>query len=74
MPVAKPKASKRAAASPSLVFGSLSEAARAAGMSRPTFVTHALPRIPHRRVGRRVLITRAALERWLEGHDAQEAA
>lgn len=52
---------------------SLGQAAKAAGMSRQTLAKH-LGEIAHRRTGRRVLITRLALERWLEGHDAQEAA
>ena len=53
------------------VFSGLRDAARYAGVSRPTFTKDILPHIPHRRAGRRVLITRTALQRWLEGHDAQ---
>ena len=47
-------------------FSSLTEAARFAGLSRPTLTKH-LHEIPHRVAGRRVLITKAALTRWLEG-------
>lgn len=48
------------------VFRTLAEAARYAGLSRPTLTKH-LHEIPHRVAGRRVLITKAALTRWLEG-------
>lgn len=51
------------------VFRSLDDAARYAGLSRPTFTRDVLPHIPHRRAGRRVLITRSALTRWLEGEE-----
>lgn len=51
------------------VFRTLEDAARYAGLSRPTLSKH-LPEIPHRVAGRRVLITRAALTRWLEGKEA----
>lgn len=51
---------------------SFGQAARYAGLSRPTFRRH-LVEIPHRRAGRRILITRAALTRWLEGIDDSEA-
>ena len=43
----------------------LTEAARAIGVSKPT-MHKLLPQIQHRRVGRRVLIPKSALERWLE--------
>lgn len=56
-----------------LTYKTLKEAAKAAGLARQTFVRH-LPEIPHRVAGRRVLITKAALQRWLEGHDMQDAA
>lgn len=46
------------------------QAARYAGLSRMTF-RKVLPTIPHRRAGTRVLIRRAALDKWLEGHDAE---
>jgi excisionase family DNA binding protein len=49
-----------------------SEAARYTGLSRPTFRQH-LSAIPHRRAGRRILIRREALDRWLEGHDGEAA-
>lgn len=55
-------------------FRSLNDAAKYAGLSRPTFTRDVLPHVPHRVAGRRVLITRTALQRWLEGHDTQEAA
>ncbi len=48
------------------VFRTLAEAARYAGLSRPTLTKH-LHEISHRVAGRRVLITKAALTRWLEG-------
>jgi excisionase family DNA binding protein len=44
------------------------QAARYTGLSRMTF-RKMLPTIPHRRAGRRVLIRREALERWLEGRN-----
>ncbi len=49
------------------------QAARYTGLSRMTF-RKMLPTIPHRRAGRRVLVRKEALDRWLEGHDAEEAA
>lgn len=52
------------------VFKTLTEAARYAGLSRPTFTRDVLPHIPHRTAGRRILITRTALQRWLEGEEA----
>ncbi len=51
------------------VFRSIDAAARFAGLSRPTFTRDVLPHVPHRRAGRRVLITRSALQRWLEGQE-----
>ncbi len=56
-----------------LTYRTLKEAAKAAGLARQTFVRH-LPEIPHRVAGRRVLISKAALQRWLEGHDTEQAA
>ncbi len=56
-----------------LAYPTLNEAARAAGLARHTLVKH-LPEIPHRKAGRRVIISKAALQRWLEGYDMQEAA
>lgn len=53
------------------VFRSLVHAARYAGVSRPTFTKHVLPHVPHRRVGSRVLITKAALTKWLEQVDRE---
>lgn len=50
-----------------------SQAARYTGLSRMTF-RKMLPTIPHRRAGTRILIRREVLDRWLEGHDEQEAA
>lgn len=47
------------------------QAARYTGLSRMTF-RKVLPTIPHRRAGTRVLIRREALDRWLEGHDAED--
>ena len=55
------------------VFKNLNDAARFAGLSRPTFTRDVLPHVPHRIAGRRVLITRTALQRWLEGDDAEGA-
>lgn len=46
------------------------QGARYTGLSRMTF-RKVLPTIPHRRAGTRVLIRREALDRWLEGHDAE---
>ena len=47
------------------------QGARYAGLSRMTFRKY-LADIPHRRAGRRILIRREALDRWLEGHDAED--
>ena len=58
---------------PEEVFKSLNAAARYAGLSRVTFSRDVLPNVPHRRAGRRILITRVALQRWLEGHDEEAA-
>ena len=46
------------------------QAARYTGLSRMT-LRKVLPTIPHRRAGTRVLIRREVLDRWLEGHDAE---
>jgi len=51
----------------------LAQGARYCGLSR-TMMRRMLPTIPHRRAGTRVLIRRAALDRWLEGQDDQRAA
>ena len=51
------------------VFKSLNDAARFSGLSRSTFTRDVLPNVPHRKAGRRVLITRTALQRYLEGGD-----
>ena len=56
------------------VFKNLDAAARFAGLSRMTFCKDVLPYVPHRKAGRRVLITRTALQRWLEGHDEKGSA
>lgn len=40
--------------------------ARYIGVSAPTFLK-LLPELPHRRVGKRVVIAKAVLDRWLEG-------
>ena len=53
------------------------EAAKYVGVARMSFRKHFLlvePPVPYRRVGRRILVSRAALDRWLEGHDVQEDA
>lgn len=55
-----------------LAYPTLKDAAKAAGLARQTLVKH-LPEIQHRKAGRRVIISKAALQRWLEGYDAQEA-
>ena len=47
------------------------QSARYCGLSQPSF-RRELPNIPHRRAGRRVLIRKEALDRWLEGQGAQE--
>ncbi len=62
-----------AQAADTLAYPTLKEAARAAGLSRQSLVKH-LDEIPHCKAGRRVIITRTALQRWLEGYDMQEAA
>lgn len=53
------------------VFGSLSSASRYSNISRQTLAKH-LPSIAHRRIGRKVVITRAALDAWLEGQDKND--
>lgn len=50
------------------VFPTVAAAARYASVSRPTLSKH-LHEIPHRVAGRRILITKTALIRWLEGHN-----
>jgi hypothetical protein len=52
---------------------SLNGAARHARLTRQTLSKH-LDQINHRRLPGKVLITRSALERWLEGYDVQEEA
>jgi excisionase family DNA binding protein len=42
------------------------QAAKFIGVSPPTFVK-LLPTIPHRRIGKRVLVSRSTLSKWLEG-------
>lgn len=51
----------------------LAGAAKYSRLTRQTLAKH-LPEIKHRRLPGKILITRAALDRWLEGHDMQEAA
>ncbi len=48
------------------------EAAAMLGISAPTMLK-LLPRITHQRVGKRVLISRAALERFLESSEGEKA-
>ena len=60
-------------ATDSLAYPTLKAAAKAAGLSRQSLVKY-LDEIPHRKAGRRIIITRTALQRWLEGYDAKEAA
>lgn len=50
-----------------------SQGARYSGLSSMAF-RKMLPNIPHRRAGRRILIRKEVLDRWLEGHDAEKAA
>jgi hypothetical protein len=52
---------------------SLAGAAKYSRLTRQTLAKH-LPEIKHRRLPGKVLITRAALDRWLEGYDMREAA
>ncbi len=56
-----------------LAYPTIQAAARSAGLTRQTLAKH-LDEIAHRKVGRRVIITKAALKRWLEGHDESEVA
>lgn len=69
--MSKPNSSK--VSGDALAYPTLKEAARAAGLARQTLVKH-LDEITHRKAGRRVIISKVALQRWLEGHDAKEAA
>lgn len=59
--------------SETIAYPTLKAAAKAAGLSRQTLAKH-LNEIEHRKLERRVIITRTALERWLQGHDMREAA
>lgn len=54
------------------VYRGLRQIAKAAGVSRPTLARH-LDKLEHRRLDGVILVTQGALERWLEGHDTQEA-
>jgi excisionase family DNA binding protein len=51
---------------PKLAFKNETEAADAVGMSRSTFRKHVLPTLRVVRVGRRIIIPVAEVERWLE--------
>lgn len=64
---------KQAKAAQSEDVFNLAAAAKYSRLTRQTLAKH-LPEIKHRRLPGKVLITRAALDRWLEGHDMQEAA
>ena len=46
----------------------VSQAARYIGVSKPTLLKliHRESEIPHKRVGKRVIISKAALDAWLE--------
>ena len=62
----KPKGAVRRTSADALTYPSIKSAARAVGMSGPTFAKNVLPLIPHQRVGNRVLISKAVLQAWLE--------
>ena len=62
---------KQTREAPAVMNGS--QGARYCGLSSMAFRKE-LPTIPHRRAGRRILIRKEALDRWLEGRDAEEAA
>ena len=55
------------------VYRGLRQIAKAANVSRPTLSRH-LDEIEHRRLDGVVLVTQTALERWLEGQNAERAA
>lgn len=44
----------------------ISRGAKYLGVSAPTLLKY-LPSIPHRRIGKRVLLSRDALDKWLRG-------
>lgn len=67
------KHKQRAARKVDLEVLSAAEGARYVGLSAPSF-RKVLSTIPHRRAGRRVLIRREALDRWLEGRDEDAEA
>lgn len=67
------KISTKKATSDAIAYRGLRSIARAAGLSKPTLAKH-LNEIEHRKLDGVVLVTRGALERWLEGHDAKDAA
>ena len=65
----KPKGAVRRTAADALAYPSIDAAARDVGMSSPTFTKNVLPHVPHQKVGNRVLISKLALQRWLEGSE-----
>lgn len=48
------------------------KAARLCGVSRPTFIKHIQPKLNLKRVGRRVVIPRSALEDYLKGTEGDK--
>lgn len=67
------KAAKQSKAAQIEEVFNLAGAAKYSRLTRQTLAKH-LPQIEHRRLPGKVLITRVALDRWLQGYDAQEAA
>lgn len=56
-----------------ITYRGLRQIAKAAGVSRPTMSKH-IDEVAHRRLDGVIIVTRSALERWLEGHDAKGVA
>jgi excisionase family DNA binding protein len=50
----------------------VSRGAKYLGVSAPTLLKY-LPTIPHRRMGKRVVISKQALDKWLLNDDGQKA-
>jgi hypothetical protein len=41
--------------------------AKYVGVSTPTFLKSVLPEVPHKRVGRRIVVSKTALDVWMNG-------
>jgi excisionase family DNA binding protein len=50
----------------------LEKAAQYIGVSKPTLMK-LLPKLPHQRVGKRYVISKAGLDKWLEGQTQSQS-